>query len=199
MPGVMMNTRILPGGMLLVCCAIFATVRVHAADAPVTVLEVRDDPSGGKKATATVRIRVPPAAVRAVLSDYERWPDLFDGRFRIAKLERLDGRVVTDLLIDRSPLPGAMRLRCETRELPNGDIVTSLIEGDFKRYLRRWRFVPEPDGAAVHTRAEMELLVDIDSWVPDWLFGTMLRRDLETHFKILRERALARAGASQTP
>jgi ribosome-associated toxin RatA of RatAB toxin-antitoxin module len=165
-----------------------------AADVPSTVLEIHDDPAGGKKAVATLRIAVPPDAVRAVLSDYERWPDLFDGRFRITKLERLEGRVVTDLLIDRSPLPGEMRLVCETRELPNGEIVTSLIEGDFKRYLRRWRFVPEMNGGALHTRAEMELLVDMDSWVPDWLFATMLRRDLETHFKILRERALARIG-----
>jgi ribosome-associated toxin RatA of RatAB toxin-antitoxin module len=166
----------------------------QAADAPATELEIHDDPAGGKKATATVRIQAPPEAVRAVLSDYERWPDLFDGRFRIAKLERLDGRVVTDLLIDRSPLPGEMRLVCETRELPNGEIVTSLIEGNFTRYLRRWRFVPEIHGGAVHTRAEMELLVAMDSWVPDWLFAAMLRRDLETHFKILRERALARSG-----
>jgi hypothetical protein len=158
------------------------------------VLEIHDDPAGGKKATATVSIQAPPEAVRAVLSDYERWPDLFDGRFRIAKLERLDGRVVTDLLIDRSPLPGEMRLVCETRELPNGEIVTSLIEGDFKRYLRRWRFVSEMHGGAVHTRAEMELLVAMDSWVPDWLFAAMLRRDLEIHFKILRKRAIEYAG-----
>jgi hypothetical protein len=100
--------------------------------------------------------------------------------------------VVTDLLIDRSPLPGKLRLLCETRELPNGEFVTSLIEGNFTRYLRRWRFVPEIRESAVHTRAEMELLVAMDSWVPDWLFAAMLRRDLETHFKILRERALAR-------
>jgi ribosome-associated toxin RatA of RatAB toxin-antitoxin module len=170
-----------------------------AADMPLTMLEIRDDPAGGKKATATLRIAVPPGAVRAVLSDYERWPDLFAGRFRIARLERLDGRVVTDLLIDRSPLPGELRLLCETRELPNGEIVTSLIEGHFKRYRRRWRFVPEMNSGAVHTRAEMELLVEMDSWVPDWLFAAMLRRDLETHFKILRARSLAQAGTDRAP
>lgn len=189
-----MNVRIPLMAVLAVCCALPAPTGVRAAEAPSTVLEIRDDPAGGKKATATLRIAAPPDAVRAVLGDYERWPDLFGGRFRLAKLERLDGRVVTDLLIDRSPLPGAMRLLCETRELPGGEIVTSLIEGDFKRYLRRWRFVPEASGATVQTRAEMELLVDLDSWVPDWLFGTMLRRDLESHFKILHKRAVERAG-----
>ena len=190
----MMSVRISLIAVLAACCALLVPTGVRAAEAPATVLDIRDDPGGGKKATATLRIAAPPDAVRAVLSDYERWPDLFDGRFHIAKLERLDGRVVTDLLIDRSPLPGELRLLCETRELPNGEIVTSLIEGDFKRYLRRWRFVPEMKGGALHTRAEMELLVDMDSWVPDWLFATMLRRDLEIHFKILRERAIERAG-----
>jgi polyketide cyclase/dehydrase/lipid transport protein len=190
----MTNTALVRIILVSACLAGAVGLQAQAADAPATELEIHDDPAGGKKAVATLRIAVPPDAVRAVLSDYERWPDLFDGRFRIAKLERLDGRVVTDLLIDRSPLPGEMRLVCETKELPNGEIVTSLIEGNFTRYLRRWRFVPEMNGAVVHTRAEMELLVAMDSWVPDWLFAAMLRRDLETHFKILRERALARVG-----
>jgi len=189
-----MNVTISSVAVLAVCGALLVSAGVQAADVPATVLEIHDDPAGGKKATATLRIAAPPDAVRAVLSDYERWPDLFDGRFRIAKLERLEGRVVTDLLIDRSPLPGEMRLLCETRELPGGEIVTSLIEGDFKRYRRQWRFMPEMNGNAVQTRAEMELMVDMDSWVPDWLFAAMLRRDLETHFKILRERAIAQAG-----
>lgn len=167
---------------------------VGAENPPDTVLDILDDPAGGKKAVATLRIAAPPDAVRAVLSDYERWPDLFDGRFRMAKLERLDGRVVTDLLITRWPLPGEMRLLCETRELPDGDILTSLIAGNFKRYKRHWRFIAETNGGAVRTRAEMDMLVDIDSWVPDWLFATMLRRDLEAHFRILRARAIARAG-----
>lgn len=191
----MRNIATLRISLAAVCLVGAVGLPAQAADAPATKLEIHDDPAGGKNAVATLRIAAPPDAVRAVLSDYERWPDLFDGRFRIVKLERLDGRVVTDLLIDRSPLPGELRLVCETRELPNGEIVTSLIEGDFKRYLRRWRFVPEMNGGALHTRAEMELLVDMDSWVPDWLFATMLRRDLETHFKILRERALERSGA----
>jgi polyketide cyclase/dehydrase/lipid transport protein len=190
----MTNITTLRISLAAVCLAGAVGLQAQAADAPATELEIHDDPAGGKKAVATLRIAVPPDAVRAVLSDYERWPDLFDGRFRIAKLERLEGRVVTDLLIDRSPLPGKLRLLCETKELPNGEIVTSLLEGNFTRYLRRWRFVPEMRDGAVHTRAEMELLVAMDSWVPDWLFAAMLRRDLETHFRILRARALARAG-----
>ena len=155
------------------------------------VLDIQDHPAGGKIAVATLRIPAPPDAVRAVLNDFEHWPELFDGRFQLVKLDRQIGRVVTDLHIKRAPLPGYLRMVCETRDLPNGEIVTSLIEGDFRRYLRRWRLVPEVNGAAVHTRAEMELSVSPDTWTPGWLFAKILRSDLETHFAILRERAVA--------
>lgn len=180
---------------LVVCGVLLARSAVLAAEGPATVLDIQDDPAGGKKAVATLHIPAPPEAVRAVLNDFEHWPELFDGRFRLARVERFEAGVVTDLLIDRSPLPGEMRLLCETRQTPNGELVTSLVEGNFKRYLRRWRFVPEMNGGAVHTRAEMELLVDLDSWVPDWLFGRMLRSDLEAHFRILRARAVAPVAA----
>ncbi len=137
----MMNGRCFPIGALAVCGALLISTTAHAADAPAVVLEIRDDPAGGKTATATLRIPAPPEAVRAVLRDYERWPDLFDGRFEMVRLERRDGRAVTDLRIKRSPLPGTMRLVCETRELPTGEMITSLIEGDFKSYRRHWTFV----------------------------------------------------------
>jgi ribosome-associated toxin RatA of RatAB toxin-antitoxin module len=177
------------------CGALLAGAAVRAADGPATVLDIQDYPAGGKQAVATLRIPAPPDAVRAVLNDFEHWPELFDGRFQLVKLDRQDGRVVTDLRIKRSPLPGTLRLVCETRDLPTGEIVTSLVEGDFRRYLRRWRLVPEDSGAAVHTRAEMELSVDPDTWTPGWLFATVLRSDLEAHFRILRERAVAQFAA----
>jgi ribosome-associated toxin RatA of RatAB toxin-antitoxin module len=187
----MMNVGTLQMAVLAMCGALLAGAAVRAADGPATVLDIQDHPAGGKQAVATLRIPAPPDAVRAVLNDFEHWPELFDGRFQLVKLDRQDGRVVTDLRIKRSPLPGTLRLVCETRDLPTGEIVTSLVEGDFRRYLRRWRLVPEDNGAAVHTRAEMELSVDPDTWTPGWLFATVLRSDLEAHFRILRERAVA--------
>jgi hypothetical protein len=87
-----------------------------------------------------------------------------------------------------------MRLLCETRELPDGEIVTRLIEGDFKRYVRRWRLAAETGGGAVRTRAEMDLVVDPAMWTPGWLFAAVLRSDLEAHFTVLRRRAVERAG-----
>lgn len=179
--------------VLMACAALAVPSGARAAEDPATVLEIHDDPAGGKKAVATLRIPAPPEAVRAVLNDFDRWPELFAGRFQLVKLDRQADRVVTDLRIKSTPLPGMLRLVCETRDLPNGEIVTSLIEGDFRRYVRRWRLVPEPNGTAVHTRAEMELSVDPDTWAPGWLFAAVLRSDLRTHFTILRERALAQA------
>jgi ribosome-associated toxin RatA of RatAB toxin-antitoxin module len=187
----MMNAGFIKAVALTVGGALLIATAARAADGPAAVLDIRDDPAGGKVATATVRIPAPPAAVRAVLGDYERWPELFDGRFTVAKLDRLEGRVVTDLRIKRTPLPGTMRLVCETRESPGGEIVTSLVEGDFKRYRRQWTLVPETTGGAVHTQARMEMTVDPEMWTPGWLFARMLRSDLETHFVILRERAVA--------
>jgi len=181
--------------LLAVCGTLLSGSVVLAAEDPGIVLDVQSDPSGGKRAVATLRVPAPPDAVRAVLNDFEHWPELFDGRFVLVKLDRQDGRVVTDLRIKRTPLPGHLRLLCETRDLPNGEIVTSLIEGNFRHYRRRWRLVPEANGLAVHTRAEMELSVDPDTWTPGWLFAAILRSDLETHFKILRERAVAQAGS----
>lgn len=188
------------GGISLVlglgaCCALSVGAMAQAAEDPVAVLEIQDDPAGGKKAVATLRIPAPPEAVRTVLNDFDRWPELFAGRFQLVKLDRQADRVVTDLRITSTPLPGTLRLVCETRNLPNGEIVTSLIEGDFRRYLRRWRLVPEANGAAVHTRAEMELSVDPDTWAPGWLFAAVLRSDLKTHFKIVHERAVAQAAS----
>jgi ribosome-associated toxin RatA of RatAB toxin-antitoxin module len=177
---------------MALCGALLAGATLRAADGPATVLDIQDAPAGGKQAVATLRIPAPPEAVRAVLNDFEHWPELFDGRFQLVKLDRQDGRVVTDLRIKRSPLPGTLRLVCETRDLPTGEIVTSLVEGDFRRYVRRWKLVPEDNGSAVHTRAEMELSVDPDTWSPGWLFATVLRGDLEAHFRILRDRSVAR-------
>ena len=37
----------------------------------------------------------------------------------------------------------------------------------------------------------MELTVDPEMWTPGWLFAKILRSDLEAHFVILRERAVA--------
>lgn len=171
-----------------------ATTAVLAADPPM--LDITEDPSGGFRAKAVLHIPATPEAVRAVLTDYERWPELFAGRFRITRLQRESDRVVTDLVIKRFPLPGEMRLLCETRERPDGGLVTSLIDGDFTRYIRQWSFTAEPNHldprASVGTRAEMDLLLELRSWVPDWLLIANLRRQLLEHFRILREQAIQR-------
>lgn len=159
----------------------------RAANDSVPRLEIRTEPSGGVLATAILHLPVPPRIVLAVLTDYEHWPELFGHRFRIARLERTEGRVVTDLQIKRSPFPGELRLLCETKRLPDGELVTSLIEGDFKRYVRRWKIGSDGAGDRNRTRAEMELRLELASWAPTWLVTWSLRRELEEHFRILHE------------
>jgi len=161
-----------------------------AADDPAK-LEVRTEPGGGVRAAATLRLQAAPEVVQAVLTDYPRWPSLFGATLRIARIERHEDRVLTDLYIKHALLPGERRLLCESRELPEGGLVTALVAGDFKRYHRTWKL--SADGSGAVTRAEFELLVEVDTWAPDWLMALELRRNLETHFRILKERVAERS------
>ncbi len=69
--------------------------------------------------------------------------------------------------------------------------MTDLVGGDFKRYHRVWRLSATNEGKA--TNADFELKVAIESIVPDWLVALATRRELEAHFRIVKEKAQARA------
>ena len=78
----------------------------------------------------------------------------------MAEIREQDGKVFTDIRIDHALLPGERRLLSETRILPTGGLLTELKGGDFKQYRRLWKLTPVDGGA--HTKAEFELLVEID-------------------------------------
>lgn len=182
--------------MLGLCGAGPAAARASPAGSPIAtegvrVLDVQPDPAGGVRATATIGVPVAPAILQAVLTDYARWPELFEVRMRLINVEWRDGRAVTDLRIRHALLPGERRLLCESRALPNGGLLTTLLGGDFKRYQRTWRLAPEGDGS--RTRADFELIVEVDMVVPNRLVALSLRRELEAHFRLVREKAVERA------
>ena len=110
---------------------------------------------------------------------------------RLAGMEERQGRVVTDLYIEHALMPGERRLVCESMPLPGGGLVTDLKSGDFKRYHRVWRLNAASDGA--HTQAEFELIVEVETIVPDWMIAMAMRRELQAHFRIVNERAVERA------
>ena len=174
--------------MIVVGCLVLGWPGWSHADEPV-VLGVRTEPTGGVKATATILFPVEPAIIRQLLTDYAHWPELFDVRMRMAEIREQDGKVFTDIRIDHALLPGERRLLSETRALPTGGLLTELKGGDFKQYRRFWKLVSVDGGA--QTRAEFELVVEIDMMVPDWIVAAAMRRDLDTHFRIIREKALA--------
>ena len=174
--------------MIVMSCLVLAwTGWSHAAE-PV-VLDVRTEPTGGVRATATILFPVEPAIIRRILTDYARWPEIFDVRMRMAEIREQDGKVFTDIRIDHALLPGERRLLSETRTLPPGGLLTELKGGDFKQYRRSWKLSPMDGG--VHTQAEFELLVEVDSSMPDWMIALAMRRDLESHFRLIKEKALA--------
>jgi len=174
--------------LILMGCLVLSWPGWSYAVDPV-VLDVRTESTGGVKATATILFPVGSAIIERVLTDYAHWPELFDVRMRMAEIREQDGKVFTDIRIDHALIPGERRLLSETRALPTGGLLTEMKGGDFKQYRRFWKLIPVDGG--VHTKAEFELFVEIDTIAPDWMVVMAMRRDLESHFRIIREKALA--------
>jgi hypothetical protein len=174
--------------MIVVGCLVLSWPGWSRAADPV-VLDVRTEPTGAVRSAATILFPVEPAIIERLLTDYAHWPELFDVRMRMAEIREQDGKVFTDIRIDHALIPGERRLLSETRALPSGVLLTEMKGGDFKQYRRFWKLTPVEGG--VHTKAEFELLVEIDTIVPNWMIAAAMKRDLESHFRIIREKALA--------
>ncbi len=180
------------GLVLLLAVHVLLSASVWEADALAVAdtdgLEVTVEPGGGIRATAHPLFPAKPEVIQALLADYSHWPDLFEVRMRVAELNILNGVATIDLRIEHPLMPGEHRLVTESRRLPNGGLVTDLKGGDFKRYHRVWMF--EPAGAGNQTRAAFELVIEIESMVPDWLVAIAMRQELEAHFRIVKQKAL---------
>ncbi len=186
--------------LLLLVFAVLRSAAVWGAGVPVAAeterLEVAADSGGGVRATAHVLFPASPAVVQALLTDYPHWPDLFEVRMRVAELNVRDGVATIDLRIDHPLMPGEHRLVTESRALPDGGLVTDLKGGDFKRYHRVWKL--QPAGEGNQTRADFELIVEIESMVPDWLVAIAMRQELEAHFRIVKQKALEQSKRPRT-
>jgi ribosome-associated toxin RatA of RatAB toxin-antitoxin module len=168
---------------------------VLGADSSPEDLNVKTDPAGGVIATARVLFPASPQIIQALLTDFPHWPELFEVRMRLVDLHIRQDVVTTDLRIEHALLPGERRLVTESRVIAGQGIVTDLVGGDFKRYHRVWKLSPANEGR--ETYADFELRVAIESIVPDWLVALATRRELEAHFRILKEKARARAAMSE--
>lgn len=149
-----------------------------------THLDVKPDPQGGVRAHAILDLPAPMAAVQALFTDYEHWPELFDVSMRVGKVERMPDRAITEIFLAHPILPGESRLLGENRISPDGGLTTTMIGGDFKRYARTWKL--SSNGSPLHTKAEFDLLVEPKTIAPDWLVAIEVKRELEAHFKLVR-------------
>ncbi len=184
------------GRWLLLCvCALFSWTSALGSDSPQEFLQVKTDPAGGVIATARVLFPAGPEIIHSLLTDFRRWPELFEVRMRVVDLQVRQDVVTTDLRIEHALLPGERRLVTESRATANEGIVTDLVEGDFTRYHRVWKLSPANEGR--ETYADFELKVAVDSIVPDWLVALATRRELDAHFRIVKEKARARAAKSE--
>ena len=164
--------------------------RAQESGTPIRSLTVASDPDGGVRATASLLFPAPPDLVQSLLTDYRKWPELFKVRMRLAGVQERQGKVVTDLYIEHTLMPGERRLVCESAPLAGGGLVTDLMSGDFKRYHRVWKLTSADGGA--QTQADFELVVEVETIVPDWVVAIAMRRELEAHFRIVKDRALER-------
>ena len=184
------------GRWLLLCvCALFSWTSALGSDSPQEFLQVKTDPAGGVIATARVLFPAGPEIIHSLLTDFRRWPELFEVRMRVVDLQVRQDVVTTDLRIEHALLPGERRLVTESRATANEGIVTDIVEGDFTRYHRVWKLSPANEGR--ETYADFELKVAVDSIVPDWLVALATRRELDAHFRIVKEKARARAAKSE--
>jgi len=181
--------------LLLCVFSFFWWTSALGSDSPQEFLQVKTDPAGGVIATARVLFPASPEIIHSLLTDFRRWPELFEVRMRLVDLQVRQDVVTTDLRIEHALLPGERRLVTESRATANEGIVTDLVEGDFKRYHRVWKLSPANEGR--ETYADFELKVAIDSIVPDWLVALATRRELDAHFRIVKEKARARAAKSE--
>jgi len=180
------------GLVLLLAVPILLSISIWEVDAQAAIdadgLEVKTESGGGIRATAHPLFPAKPEVIQALLADYTHWPDLFEVQMRVAELNIHDGVATVDLRIDHPVMPGERRLVTESRILPSGGLVTDLKAGDFKRYHRVWKLQSAGDGD--HTRADFELTVEPDSLAPDWLVAMVVRQELATHFRIVKQKAL---------
>jgi len=181
--------------LLLCVFSFFWWTSALGSDSPQEFLQVKTDPAGGVIATARVLFPASPEIIHSLLTDFRRWPELFEVRMRLVDLQVRQDVVTTDLRIEHALLPGERRLVTESRATANEGIVTDLVEGDFKRYHRVWKLSPANEGR--ETYADFELKVAIDSIVPDWLVALATRRELDAHFRIVKEKARARSAKSE--
>lgn len=172
------------------CAALWPWGALAASDPDV--LDVKVESGGGVRATARVLFPAKPDVIQTLLADYPHWPELFEVRMRVAALNIHEGVATVDLRIVHALIPGEHRLVTDSRTLPDGGIVTELKGGDFKRYHRVWKLRPAGDGN--QTSADFELTVELDSLTPDWLIAVVMRQELEAHFRIVKQKALERAG-----
>lgn len=179
------------GPLLLVSCLLIPGEQSWA-EMPnaVTQLDIKVD-HGLATVKALVDLPGTPEVALAVLTDYANWPTLFPHQPRINAVRSEKGIVVTDMSIPRCFSPGEYRLITETRQTQPGRLETTLLDGDFVRYVRIWEVTPTQEGA--HTRARLMLEVQPKAWTPDWLLSLALKWELEEHFEKLRDRVLLKS------
>ena len=98
-----------------------------AATTDTDQLDVYADPAGGVRATAHITFPAKPDIIQSILTDYAKWPELFETNMRVAGLSIDQGIATIDLRIAHALLPGEQRLVSQSQTIAGGGLVTALL------------------------------------------------------------------------
>ena len=174
---------------LLICLGVFILARPIWALEPSDSLSVEIDSKGVALIQARLILPAPPLSVHKVLTDYDRWPDLFPHPPSINNIVREQDQTVVDMSIPAFLLPFTLHLVTATRERSAFQIETRLMKGDFLQYEWVWRFSPTQGGKA--TLARMTFRVAPTIWTPDWFLRWALQTEMEGHFERIRQHLIS--------
>jgi carbon monoxide dehydrogenase subunit G len=158
--------------LLVVLVALTGAGAAHAAPAPdVTVQEK----GGVFTVTAQFAVAAPPAAVLAVLSDYERIPQFMPGVKRSVVKERQGSHAVVEQeAVSRVMLfSKRVHLLLDIHEQPESLAFHDTCGASFHSYNGSWRVVPSADGSTVVYTLSAAPAFD----VPGFMLTRLLKRD----------------------
>lgn len=164
-----------------------------AAIEPLT-LEVNRE--GIAVATGVLTLPGSPTLARHLLGDALNWPNLFISHIRVQSVARRGDRTVTDMYLSPPLFLGELHMLVETRESSPHRVETRLVRGDLRRYTHVWQLTPL--AGARCTRAVLDLTIQLNTWVPHWLFRWLMRHELDGHLERVVAEAARRAGAGTT-
>jgi uncharacterized protein YndB with AHSA1/START domain len=138
--------------VLALLCASPATAQNYDAAPQVSAQRAGD----GGRASASMDVRAPPAAVWAILSDCSQATTFMRDLISCRVLERGEGWDIREHRVRGWPLRPVMRNVSRITLEPNRRLAFRRIDGDWTRSDGEWRLTPIDDGRGTHVEYRID-------------------------------------------